>query len=103
IVQNEISGYIVHQRDFQALSDRIISLLESEHLRRCIGENARRIVEQQYNPVIMTRAHLRVYSKALAEKRDEKSSRKAHPMKKPVRDGRTSSNGSLIKGSVDTV
>lgn len=103
IVQNEISGYIVHQRDFQALSDRIISLLESERLRRRIGENARRIVEQHYNPAIMTRAHLRVYSKTLAEKRGEKSSSKAHPMKKPVRDQRTSSNGSLIKGSADTV
>jgi glycosyltransferase involved in cell wall biosynthesis len=69
IVQNEISGYIVHQRDQEALSERLISLLESESLRRRIGENGRRIVEQHYNRSIMTRAHLRVYAQVLAEKR----------------------------------
>jgi glycosyltransferase involved in cell wall biosynthesis len=83
IVQNEISGYIVHQRDFQALSDRIALLLGNERLRKRIGENGRRIVEQHYTRVIMTRAHLRIYAEVLGEKRRPKAARTAPPVKKP--------------------
>jgi glycosyltransferase involved in cell wall biosynthesis len=86
VVQNEISGYIVHQRDYQALSDRIILLLENERLRRRIGASGRRIVEQHYNRFIMTRAHLRVYSEVLAQKQGWKSSRVASTRKEVVRD-----------------
>jgi glycosyltransferase involved in cell wall biosynthesis len=86
VVQDEISGYVIHQRDYEALSRRIISLLEDERLRKRLGESARRIVEQHYTPSIMTRAHLEVYTQALAEKRRQEAGSEDHPRKplKPV-------------------
>jgi glycosyltransferase involved in cell wall biosynthesis len=69
VVQNEISGYIVHQRDFEALADRVITLLGNDGLCRRIGRSGRRNVEQHYTKAIMTREHLRVYFEVLGQKR----------------------------------
>jgi glycosyltransferase involved in cell wall biosynthesis len=65
VVQNDISGYVVHQKDFEALADRIVSLLRDERLLEGIGNAGRRIIEQQYTKEIMTQEHLRVYSQVL--------------------------------------
>jgi glycosyltransferase involved in cell wall biosynthesis len=105
VVQNEISGYIVHNREYQALSDRIILLLENDHLRRRIGENGRRIVEQHYNRFIMTRAHLRLYSHVLKERRGESSTSRgmAEPMTESMPDDPARLPAGLAKESADTV
>ncbi len=69
VVQDEISGYIIHQRDFEALAGRIISLLENARLRQRIGKTGRRNVEQHYTKAIMTKEHLRLYFQVLDQKR----------------------------------
>ncbi len=89
VVQNEISGYIIHQRDYEALSDHIILLMENERLCRRIGESGRRIVEQHYDRFMMTRAHLQVYSKALVKARGRKSIPETHPTNEHAIEERT--------------
>ena len=86
IVQNEISGYIIHHRDYEALSDRILSLLANDHLRKRMGEVGRRSVEQHYNPAIMTRAHLRVYSEVIGQNRMRKTGRPVPGAKEPAKE-----------------
>jgi glycosyltransferase involved in cell wall biosynthesis len=68
IVQNEITGYVIHQRDSEALADRIITLLASDRLRQRIGKTGRRHVEQHYTKAIMTKEHIRLYFQVLAER-----------------------------------
>jgi glycosyltransferase involved in cell wall biosynthesis len=97
VVQNEISGYIVHQRDYELLSDRIISLLRNARLRRRIGENGRRIVEQHYTPFIMTRAHLRVYAQVLREEGGRRRRQQRRPVKEVARQDQTSLQVVLAK------
>jgi glycosyltransferase involved in cell wall biosynthesis len=74
VVESDVSGYVVHQRDFEALADRIVSLLKDRRLRERIGSSGRRILERQYTKEIMTEAHLRVYSQVL----DQAERRLAH-------------------------
>ena len=69
IVQNDITGYIVHNRDFPALASRVMSLLGNKRLRQRIGKVGRRTVEQHYTKAIMTREHLNVYYQVLDENR----------------------------------
>jgi glycosyltransferase involved in cell wall biosynthesis len=68
VVQNEITGYVIHQRDCEALADRIITLLASDRLRQRIGKTGRRHVEQHYTKAIMTKEHIRLYFQVLAER-----------------------------------
>ncbi len=66
IVQDEISGYVINHRDFEALGSRILLLFENERLKRRLGETGRQIVEQHYTKEIMTRAHMMIYERVLA-------------------------------------
>jgi glycosyltransferase involved in cell wall biosynthesis len=66
VVQEEISGYVIQQRNFETLSDRICMLLEDERLRRRLGTTGRSIVEQHYTARIMTAKHLSVYDQVLS-------------------------------------
>jgi glycosyltransferase involved in cell wall biosynthesis len=68
VVQNEITGYVIHQRDFEALADRIITLLANDRLRQRIGKTGRGHVEQHYTKAIMTKEHIRLYFQVLAER-----------------------------------
>jgi glycosyltransferase involved in cell wall biosynthesis len=68
VVQNEITGYVIHQRDCEALADRIITLLANDRLRQRIGKTGRGHVEQHYTKAIMTKEHIRLYFQVLAER-----------------------------------
>ena len=48
IVQNGVNGFLVRPRDIDMLADRIIRLLMDEDLRRKMGEEGRRIVEERF-------------------------------------------------------
>lgn len=65
IVQDQISGYVIPNRNVEALVSRIISLLESEKLRKRLGETGRQIVETQYTKEIMCKKHRRIYDKII--------------------------------------
>ena len=49
IVEDGVSGLLIPPRDDRALAEAIISIFESPELRRRLGENARRKVEQQFD------------------------------------------------------
>jgi glycosyltransferase involved in cell wall biosynthesis len=81
VVQNDITGYIVHQRDSVGLADRIITLLQSDRLRQRLGRAGRRNVEQHYTKAIMTKEHLRVYFQVLDQKQPLQARRRSSARK----------------------
>ena len=66
VIQDEISGYVTPQRNFETLADRICVLLEDDRLRTRLGATGRSIVEQHYTAKIMTDKHLSVYDEVLS-------------------------------------
>lgn len=68
VIQEEISGYVIPQRNFETLADRICVLLGDERLRTRLGQTGRAIAEQHYTAEIMTTKHLSVYEQVLAER-----------------------------------
>ncbi|MEE8261946.1 MAG: glycosyltransferase family 4 protein, partial [Gammaproteobacteria bacterium] len=81
VVQDGLSGYVIPPRDFEALSNRIVLLLDNARLRRRLGDTGRNIVEQHYTKEIMTKSHLNVYTKVLQDRAE--SYQLKHRVKKP--------------------
>jgi len=81
VVQDGLSGYVIPPRDFEALSNRIVLLLDNARLRRRLGDTGRNIVEQHYTKEIMTKSHLNVYTKVLQDRAESYQSK--HRVKKP--------------------
>jgi len=48
IVQDGVTGFLVKPDDLEALTDRLIRLLQDEALRKRMGETARRQVEENF-------------------------------------------------------
>jgi phosphatidyl-myo-inositol dimannoside synthase len=48
VVQDEVTGFLVDPEDLERLAGRLIQLLQDEGLRRKLGEEGRRRVEQNY-------------------------------------------------------
>jgi glycosyltransferase involved in cell wall biosynthesis len=65
VIQDEISGYVIAQRSFETLADRICLLLDDDRLRTRLGATGRQIAEQHYTARIMTAKHLSVYENVL--------------------------------------
>ncbi|MEE8401332.1 MAG: glycosyltransferase family 4 protein [Candidatus Hydrothermarchaeaceae archaeon] len=65
IIQNDINGYVIKLKDFEALSSRIEYLLGNEKARRRLGGTGRQMVTTHCTKEIMTRCHLDVYEKVL--------------------------------------
>ncbi len=68
IIQDGREGFIVRRRDFEAMAEKAIMLLENRGLRECMGREARRTAEDKYTREIMTDKTLRVYEKVLASR-----------------------------------
>lgn len=65
IIQNDINGYVIKLKDFEALASRIEYLLGNEKARRRLGGTGRQMVTTHCTKEIMTRGHLDVYEKVL--------------------------------------
>ena len=66
IVQDQISGYVIPNRNVEILATKIISLLENEKIRSRFCKTGRQIVEDRFNKEIMCKKHLMVYDKTLS-------------------------------------
>ncbi len=65
IILNDINGYVIKVRDFEALASRIEYLLGDERVRRRLGNTGRQMVTNHYTKEIMTESHLDVYKEVL--------------------------------------
>lgn len=54
VFENEGNGYLVPERDADALAQRLVCLLKDEALCRQMGAEARRVVEQKFNIINQT-------------------------------------------------
>ncbi len=61
IVKENINGFVIHQRDFEALGNRIIQLLGDDALRDRLGSTGRQMLESQYTKEKVTNDTVAVY------------------------------------------
>ena len=66
IIHDTINGYVVPQRDHDALAHRIVTLIQDADLRRRLGKVGRTNVLTHFTKEIMADATLRVYEQVLA-------------------------------------
>lgn len=66
IITNDVNGYVVKVRDFEALASRIELLLSAEDVRKKLGNAGRKMVTTHYTKEIMTGCHLDVYNQVLS-------------------------------------
>jgi glycosyltransferase involved in cell wall biosynthesis len=67
VIKNDINGYVVKVKDFEALASRIEYLLARDRVRKRLGNTGRQMVENHYTKEIMTKCHLDVYEQVLSE------------------------------------
>jgi hypothetical protein len=65
IIMNDVTGYVIKLKDFEALASRIEYLLGNERVRRRLGSTGRKMVTVHYTKEIMTKCHLEVYKEVL--------------------------------------
>ena len=63
VIKDGINGFVVPVRDFEALSSRIIQLLEDDDLRERFGYTGRQIIESQYTKERVAEDTLAIYKK----------------------------------------
>lgn len=61
VVQEHKTGFLVPPRDHLKMADRIVRLLEDDHLAVSLGENARAFVAENYNIDNSLRAYADIY------------------------------------------
>lgn len=63
IIRDSINGFVIPPKDFEALADRSMLLLQDQKLRNRLGWTGRQMVEQQYTTKHMTENTLKIYRK----------------------------------------
>lgn len=66
IIINDINGYVIKVRDFEALASRIEYLLGNERVRKRLGNTGRQMVTAHYTKEIMSKCHLDLYEQVLS-------------------------------------
>jgi glycosyltransferase involved in cell wall biosynthesis len=66
IILNDINGYVIKVKDFEALASRIEYLLGRDEVRKRLGNTGRQMVTNHYTKEIMTKCHLDVYEQVLS-------------------------------------
>lgn len=54
ICRDQENGFVVDERDFEAMADKMILLARQPQLRKKLGKNGRELVEKEYNSTIQT-------------------------------------------------
>ena len=67
IVENGINGYLIEAGNIQAITNRVINLLEDPKKSKSFGSCGRKKVESQFSIDTMVKRYLSVYRKVLAE------------------------------------
>ncbi|MEE9614332.1 MAG: glycosyltransferase family 4 protein [Thermodesulfobacteriota bacterium] len=68
IIQEDINGYLIGIKDFEALASRIGSLFTDDKTRERLGNTGRQTVRTHYTKKIMAKCHLDVYDRILSAK-----------------------------------
>ena len=67
IIENGINGYLIEAGDIQAITNRVINLLEDPIKSKRFGSCGRKKVESQFSIDKMAKSYLSLYRKVLAE------------------------------------
>jgi len=70
VVRDGINGFLVQPKNVKMLSERIIRILKDENLQKQLGENGRKIVEENFTWDKASENILKVYHHVLAENRN---------------------------------
>ncbi len=73
LVQNEVSGFLVDERNAEALADKIDILLQNPKLRRNFGENGRKNVLEKFNSNKLNDDLVNIYQGLLRENKKNES------------------------------
>lgn len=65
IIENERTGFLVEERDSDALCDRLVRLLDDENLRRELGRAARKKMVEKYDIHQQVRALEEIYDSVI--------------------------------------
>lgn len=65
IIHDNINGFVVPIKDFEALAGRICRLLAEDKLCERLGKTGRQMVEDRYTKEHMTQHHIELYNKIL--------------------------------------
>ena len=68
IIQDGINGYIIPIRDYEALANKIIMLLDNPGQRERIGATGRKIAELRFTKELMAKNNIEIYNKVLGVK-----------------------------------
>ena len=63
VIKDGENGFIVPLKDYNALAQRSIELLKNEGIRKRLGENGRKMVEEKFTMEEMTKNTIEVYKK----------------------------------------
>ncbi len=98
LVEDGASGFLVPERDVEALAEKLRFLIERPELRRAFGARGRRIVEQQYNLATLTKALERLCLTLLGRQRME-SRAVSRPITISAQDEGAGTAAASIRGS----
>lgn len=65
IIFNDVNGFVVKKRHYEALAEKCIKLLKDKALSKRLGETGRKLVEEKYTKRIITQKMLNVYEQML--------------------------------------
>ncbi len=68
VIIDDVNGYIIKVKDFEALAARIIYLLDEPKVRERLGRTGRQTVCTHFTKETMTRSHLDIYKQVLSGK-----------------------------------
>lgn len=65
VIKDDVNGFVIPVKDFEALSSKVIQLLGNRGLRERLGYTGRQMIEQSFTKEIMTNNTLKVYRSLL--------------------------------------
>jgi len=68
VVQDGMSGYLIHSRDPDEVAERVVRLLSNDDLRLKMGKNGRRIYENCFTVDRMAEQYMELYESRLSER-----------------------------------
>ena len=67
LIENGVNGFLIPVNDSKALASRIAELLQQPSLRKSMGENARRRIEESFSVERVLPKMIAAYDYAIAE------------------------------------
>jgi glycosyltransferase involved in cell wall biosynthesis len=65
LISNNITGYLINQKDVFALKDKILILLNHQEIKNSFGSNAQKIASNRFNVDIMTDKFIQIFNEVM--------------------------------------